>query len=106
MLRNKETSHKRLLVDRLKTSPRLSSKDVPMPPYLLEALQEYMERYPPRATETVLWEHKKKISTCLQGGIPEHTVATWVGDSVVELRRTYSHLLKDHAETHGARPLA
>ncbi|QEU90562.1 hypothetical protein CP970_06240 [Streptomyces kanamyceticus] len=159
VLRNKETSHKRLLVDRLKTSPRLSSKDVPMPPYLLEALQEYMERYPPRATETVLWAHKKKIddckrgsaralfwtprnyllgrtslndglwkptllklgikdeegnlptfhdlrhtfiSTCLQGGIPEHTVAAWVGDSVVELRRTYSHLLKDHAETHGA----
>ncbi|WP_367041393.1 tyrosine-type recombinase/integrase [Streptomyces sp. Je 1-332] len=42
------------------------------------------------------------ISTCLQNGIPEHTVAAWVGDSVEELRRTYSHLLRDHADTHGA----
>ncbi|MFE2188313.1 hypothetical protein ACFXB5_48950, partial [Streptomyces sp. NPDC059455] len=42
------------------------------------------------------------ISMCLQNGIPEHTVAAWVGDSVDELRRTYSHLLKDHADTHGA----
>ncbi|MDI3407056.1 hypothetical protein QIS96_24990, partial [Streptomyces sp. B-S-A6] len=42
------------------------------------------------------------ISTCLQNGIPEHTVAAWVGDSVEQLRRTYSHLLRDHADTHGA----
>ncbi|WP_435244722.1 tyrosine-type recombinase/integrase [Streptomyces sioyaensis] len=159
VLITKETRYKRVLVDRLKTSPRLTSKDVPMPPYLLEALAEYTERFPPRATETVLWEHRKKmddckrgsaralfwtprdnllhrnhfnddlwkptllklgikdeegnlptfhdlrhtfISTCLQNGIPEHTVAAWVGDSVQELRRTYSHLLKDHADTHGA----
>ncbi|NUL26049.1 tyrosine-type recombinase/integrase [Streptomyces lunaelactis] len=159
VLRTKETRYKRILVNRLKTSPRLNSKDTPMPPYLLEAVAEYMERFPPRATETVVWEHRKKIddckrssaralfwtprdnllcrnyfnddlwkpalvklgikdeegnlptfhdlrhtfiSTCLQNGIPEHTVAAWVGDSVEELRRTYSHLLKDHADTHGA----
>ncbi|MGC5042534.1 tyrosine-type recombinase/integrase [Streptomyces albidoflavus] len=159
VLKTKETRYKRLLVDRLKTSPRISTKDVPMPPYLVEALAEHMERFPPRVTETVLWEHRKKIddckrgsaralfwtprdnllcrnyfnddlwkpvllklgirdekgnlptfhdlrhtfiSTCLQNGIPEHTVAAWVGDSVDELRRTYSHLLKDHADTHGA----
>ncbi|MFE7072528.1 tyrosine-type recombinase/integrase [Streptomyces sp. NPDC057620] len=159
VLKIKETRHKRLLIDRLKTSPRLNSKVAPTPPYLLEAVAEYLERFPPRATETVLWEHRKKIddckrgsaralfwtprgnlmcrnyfnddlwkpallklgikdkdgnlptfhdlrhtfiSTCLQNGIPEHTVAAWVGDSVEELRRTYSHLLKDHADTHGA----
>ncbi|WP_328756951.1 hypothetical protein [Streptomyces sp. NBC_00271] len=130
-----------------------------MPPYLLEAVEEHTERFPPRATETVLWEHRRKIddckrgstralfwtphdnlmycsyfnealwkpallklgikdkdgnlptfhdlrhtfiSTCLQNGIPEHTVAAWVGTSVEDLRRTYSHLLKDHADTHGA----
>ncbi|WP_413100941.1 tyrosine-type recombinase/integrase [Streptomyces sp. Inha503] len=159
VLKTKETGYKRLMVDRLKTSPRLNTKDVPMPPYLVEALAEHMERFPPQATETVRWEHRKKIddckrgsaralfwtprnnlmcrnyfnddlwkptllklgikdeegnvptfhdlrhtfiSTCLQNGIPEHTVAAWVGDSVEELRRTYSHLLKDHADTHGA----
>ncbi|MGG7574057.1 tyrosine-type recombinase/integrase [Streptomyces sirii] len=159
VLITKETHYKRTLIDRLKTSPRISSKDVPMPPYLLEAVAEYKERFPPRVTETVLWEHRKKIadckrgsaralfqtprhnllhrnhfnddlwkpalvklgikdeegnlptfhdlrhtfiSTCLQNGIPEHTVAAWVGDSVDELRRTYSHLLRDHADTHGA----
>ncbi|MFD7504768.1 tyrosine-type recombinase/integrase [Streptomyces sp. NPDC059850] len=159
VLKTKETHYKPSLIDRLKTSPRLSSKEAPMPPYLQDALGEYMERFPPRATETVLWEHKKKIddckrgpvralfwtprnnllcrnyfneglwkptllklgikdedgnlptfhdlrhtfiSTCLQNGIPEHTVAAWVGDSVEELRRTYSHLLKNHADTHGA----
>ncbi|MGW8574840.1 hypothetical protein [Streptomyces niveus] len=146
-------------MNRLKTSPRLSSKEVPTPPYLLEAVAEYIERFPPQVSETVLWEPKKKISdckigstralfwtprgnllcrnyfnddlwkptllklgikdeeenlptfhdlrhtsisTCLQNAIPEHTVAAWVGDSVEELRRTYSHLLKDHAEAHGA----
>ncbi|GHF33895.1 hypothetical protein GCM10010218_13780 [Streptomyces mashuensis] len=159
VLRTKETRHRPTLVDRLKTSPRLNTKDVPVPPYLQDALGEYMERFPPQATETVLWEHKKKIddckrgparplfwtprggllnrnhfnddlwkptlrklgikdedgdlptfhdlrhtfiSRCLQNGIPEHTVAAWVGDTVEELRRTYSHLLKDHADTHGA----
>ncbi|GGW95447.1 tyrosine-type recombinase/integrase [Streptomyces noursei] len=159
VLKNNETGYKPLLVDRLKTSPRINSKDAPMPPYLAEALVEHMERYPPQTMKTVLWEHKKKIdtckrgstrplfvtphnnllcrnyfnerlwkptlrklgikdeegnlptfhdlrhtfiSTCLQNGIPEHTVAAWVGDSVEELRRTYSHLLKDHADTHGA----
>ncbi|MER5466776.1 hypothetical protein ABT010_40435 [Streptomyces sp. NPDC002668] len=157
VLRTKGTRHKRVLVNRLKTSPRFNSKDTPMPPYLLEAVAEYMERFPPRATETVVWEHRKKIddckrasaralfwtprdnllcrnyfnddlwkpalvklgikdeegnlpafhdlrhtSTCLQNGIPEHSVAAWVGDSVEELRRTCSHLLKDHADTHGA----
>nr|WP_239069582.1 tyrosine-type recombinase/integrase [Streptomyces sp. SID13666] len=159
LLKTKETGYKRLLVNRLKTSPRLNSKDVPTPAYLLEAVAEHIERFQPRETEVVLWEHRKKIadcnrgsaralfwtprgnlmcrnyfnedlwkpalrklgikdetgnlptfhdlrhtfiSTCLQNGIPEHTVAAWVGDSVDELRRTYSHLLKDHAETHGA----
>ncbi|MFF4543580.1 tyrosine-type recombinase/integrase [Streptomyces sp. NPDC001406] len=159
VLKTKETNYVPLLIDRLKTSPRLSTKEAPMAPYLLEALEEHMERYPPQATETILWEHKKKvddckegmaralfwtrqknllsrsyfndflwkptllelgikdaegnlptfhdlrhtfISTCLQNGIPEHTVAAWVGDSVEELRRTYSHLLSDHADTHGA----
>lgn len=159
VLRINETAHKALLVDRLKTSPRLNSKVVPAPPYLLEALAEHAERFPPMRTETVLWEHKRKIdecrraparayfstprknllnrntfndglwkptllklgikdedgnlptfhdlrhtfiSTCLQNGIPEHTVAAWVGDTVEEIRRTYSHLLKDHGETHGA----
>ncbi|MFF8789256.1 tyrosine-type recombinase/integrase [Streptomyces sp. NPDC015125] len=159
VLKTKETSYKRLLIDRLKTSPRLSSKDVPMPSYLVEAVEEYVARFPPRATETVLWQHRKKIAACkrgsaqalfwtprgnlldrsyfnddlwkpallklgikdedgnlptfhdlrhtfistsLQNGIPEHTVAAWVGDSVEELRRTYSHLLKNHADTHGA----
>ncbi|MFI1012695.1 tyrosine-type recombinase/integrase [Streptomyces sp. NPDC020965] len=155
----KETRYKRLLVERLKTSPRLDSKVVPVPPYLLEALEEHVYRFPPRVAETVLWEHRGKIedcargsaraffwssrnnllsrdhfnddlwkpalrklgildadgklptfhdlrhtfiSTCLQNGIPEHTVAAWVGDTVEEIRRTYSHLLKDHGETHGA----
>ncbi|MGX1268136.1 tyrosine-type recombinase/integrase [Streptomyces phaeoluteigriseus] len=159
VLRATESGYKPLLVDRIKTSPRLNTKDAPMAPYLLEALEEHMERYPPLATETVLWEHKRRfndckrgtanalfwtpysnvmcrnyfndrlwkpalrklgikdeegnlptfhdlrhtfISTCLHNGIPEHTVAAWVGDSVEELRRTYSHLLKDHADTHGA----
>ncbi|MGA5451893.1 tyrosine-type recombinase/integrase [Streptomyces umbrinus] len=159
VLRTKETRYKPLLVERLKTSPRLSSKSTPMPPYLLDAVEEHTERFPPLTTETVLWEHRKKIddckrgsaralfwtprgnlmccsyfnevlwkpallklgikdedgnlptfhdlrhtfiSTCLQNGIPEHTVAAWVGTSVEELRRTYSHLLKDHADTHGA----
>lgn len=159
VLRIKETAYKNVLVDRLKTSPRLDSKVVPAPPYLLEALTEHHARFPARLTETALWEHKKKIneckrgparayfwtprnnlmnrntfnddlwkpalqrlgikdengklptfhslrhtfiSTCLQNGIPEHTVAAWVGDTVEEIRRTYSHLLKDHGETHGA----
>ncbi|MEU5425522.1 hypothetical protein AB0H73_07920 [Streptomyces olivoreticuli] len=159
VLRTKETSYRPLLIDRLKTSPRLNTKDAPMPPYLQDALGEYMERFPPQVTETILWEHKKSIddckrgsapalfwtprggllsrdhfnndmwkptllklgikdengklptfhdlrhtfiSTCLQNAIPEHTVAAWVGDTVEELRRTYSHLLKDHADTHGA----
>ncbi|WP_435059444.1 tyrosine-type recombinase/integrase [Streptomyces sp. bgisy060] len=159
LLQTKETKHQRLIVDRLKTSPRVSSKTVPLPPYLVDALQEHIERFPPQATQTVLWEHRKKladckrgsiralfhtprgnivgprdfttgmwqpvmrrlgikdeegklptfhdlrhtfISTCLQNGIPEHTVAAWVGDSVDQLRRTYSHLLRDHADTHGA----
>ncbi|MEU1355260.1 hypothetical protein ABZ410_15365 [Streptomyces cinnamoneus] len=159
VLTTKETGYNPLLVDRLKTSPRLNTKDVPVPPYLQDALGQYMERFPPQATETVLWEHKKKIdgckrgsarplfwtshrgllrrnyfnenvwrptlqklgikdedgntptfhdlrhtfiSVCLQNGIPEHTVAAWVGDTVEELRRTYSHLLKDHVDTHGA----
>ncbi|MGX1907587.1 tyrosine-type recombinase/integrase [Streptomyces phaeochromogenes] len=159
VLRIKETDYKCLLIDRLKTSPRLDSKVVPAPPYLLEALTEHQARFPARLTETVLWEHKSKInecqrgpahayfwtprnnlinrntfnddlwkpalrrlgikdkegnlptfhdlrhtfiSTCLQNGIPEHTVAAWVGDTVEEIRRTYSHLLKDHGETHGA----
>ncbi|WP_086824040.1 site-specific integrase [Streptomyces sp. NRRL B-24572] len=159
LLRTKETGYKRLLVDRLKTSPHLSSKMVPMPPYLIETLQKHVERFPPQVAETVLWEHRKTInecrrgpvrplfrtprgnilgpsdfnegtwkpvmrklgikdeegklptfhdlrhtfiSTCLQNGIPEHTVGAWVGDSVEQLRRTYSHLLKDHADTHGA----
>ncbi|MGG2460095.1 tyrosine-type recombinase/integrase [Streptomyces sp. RGM 3693] len=159
VLTTKETGFKRLLVNRLKTSPRLNEKVVPTPPYLLEALGEHRERYPARTTEAVLWEHKKKISeckrgsaravfqtphnnlidrshfnenlwkpalrklgikdeegelptfhdlrhtfisTCLQNRIPEHTVAAWVGDSVEQIRRTYSHLLRDHGETHGA----
>lgn len=159
VLRIKETRYRPLLVDRLKTSPRLNSKNTPMPPYLLEAVAEHTQRFPPRSTKTVMWEHRKKIddckrgsaralfwssrgnllcrnhfnddvwkptmlklgikdeegnlptfhdlrhtfiSTCLQNGIPEHTVAAWVGDSVEELRRTYSHLLKDHVDTHGA----
>ncbi|AKN68792.1 hypothetical protein QR97_02315 [Streptomyces sp. PBH53] len=159
VLRTKETGYRPILVDRLKTSPRLNTKDVPTPPYLQDTLGEYMERYPPKLTQTVHWEHKKKIddckrgpvralfwtprggllnrnhfnddvwkptllklgikdedgdlptfhdlrhtfiSTCLQNGIPEHTVAAWVGDTVEELRRTYSHLLKNHADTHGA----
>ncbi|GAB2965957.1 hypothetical protein GCM10023080_029700 [Streptomyces pseudoechinosporeus] len=159
VLRTLETRYKPTVVDRLKTSPRINAKDAPMPPYLLEVLQEYMERHPPRPTENILWEQKKTIndckrgsvralfwtprknlldqshfnegmwkptllklgikdeegnlptfhdlrhtfiSTCLQNGIPEHTVAAWVGNSVEELRRTYSHLLKDHADTHGA----
>ncbi|MEU6460364.1 hypothetical protein [Streptomyces sp. NPDC046976] len=159
VLRTKETRYRPTLVDRLKTSPRLSTKDVPIPLYLQEVLDEHREYHPPQLAENVLWEHKKTItdckrgsvsalfwtprqnlicrnyfnddiwkptlrklgikdeegnlptfhdlrhtfiSTCLQGGIPEHTVAAWVGDSVEELRRTYSHLLKDHANTHGA----
>ncbi|MFB6525280.1 tyrosine-type recombinase/integrase [Streptomyces sp. NPDC056399] len=159
VLKVKETQYRPRLVERLKTSPRISSKTVPMPSYLHEALEEHMARYPPQPTENIIWEHKKKvdackrstahalfwtpynnlmagnyfndglwkptlrrlgikdennelptfhdlrhtfISTCLQNGIPEHTVAAWVGDSVEELRRTYSHLLKDHADTHGA----
>ncbi|RLU86292.1 hypothetical protein CTZ27_25295 [Streptomyces griseocarneus] len=159
VLRSKETGNRPGLVDRLKTSPRLNTKDVPLPPYLQDVLGEYMERFPPQSTETVLWEHKKKIddckrgstralfwtargglvcrnyfneglwkptllklgikdengnlptfhdlrhtfiSTCLQNAIPEHTVAAWVGDTVDELRRTYSHLLKNHTDTHGA----
>ncbi|MFF0482001.1 tyrosine-type recombinase/integrase [Streptomyces sp. NPDC004435] len=159
VLTTKETRYKRLLVERLKTSPRLNSKVVPAPSYLLEALAEHSTRHPPRTAETVLWEHRKQIadcergsarayfwtprnnlmsrnyfnddlwkptllklgikdkdgnlptfhdlrhtfiSTCLQNGIPEHTVAAWVGDTVEEIRRTYSHLLKDHGETHGA----
>ncbi|WP_411147343.1 tyrosine-type recombinase/integrase [Streptomyces sp. A30] len=159
VLRTKETEYRPTIVDRLKTSPRLSTKDVPIPPYLQDALDEHMERHPPQPAENVLWEHKKTIadcergsvralfwsrrknlvcrnhfnddawkptlrklgikdekgnlptfhdlrhtfiSTCLQNGIPEHTVAAWVGDSVEELRRTYSHLLRDHADTHGA----
>ncbi|MGI5337627.1 tyrosine-type recombinase/integrase [Streptomyces sp. CA-181903] len=159
VLKTQETGHKPMLIDRLKTSPRLTTKDVPAPSYLQEELAGHAERYPPMVTETVLWEHKKTvdtckrgparalfwtprggllsrshfnddlwkpvlrrlgikdekgelptfhdlrhtfISTCLQNGIPEHTVAAWVGDTVEELRRTYSHLLKDHADTHGA----
>ncbi|MBT2395277.1 tyrosine-type recombinase/integrase [Streptomyces sp. ISL-100] len=159
VLRTKETRYRPTVVDRLKTSPRLYTKSVPIPPYLQEVLEEYMKRHPPRSTENILWEHKKKmddckrgtvralfwtprknlncrnhfndgvwkpallklgikdeegnlptfhdlrhtfISTCLQNKIPEHTVAAWVGDSVEELRRTYSHLLRDHADTHGA----
>ncbi|MFC4463228.1 hypothetical protein ACFPH6_01155 [Streptomyces xiangluensis] len=34
--------------------------------------------------------------------VTRYTVAAWVGDSVEELGRPYSHLLKDHADTHGA----
>ncbi|WP_411059200.1 tyrosine-type recombinase/integrase [Streptomyces sp. E11-3] len=159
ILRTKETRYSPTLVERLKTSPRLNTKDVPTPPYLVDGLEEFMERQPPRVTQNVLWEHKKTlteckrgtaralfwsarnnlicrnhfnddawkptlrklgikdekgnlptfhdlrhtfISTCLQNGIPEHTVAAWVGDSVEELRRTYSHLLRNHADTHGA----
>lgn len=159
VLRTKETGYSPTLIDRLKTSPRLDTKDVPIPPYLQQVLGEYMERYPPQPAANVLWEHKRTItdcdrgsvpalfwslrrnlicrnhfnddvwkptlrklgikdakgnlptfhdlrhtfiSTCLQNGIPEHTVAAWVGDSVEELRRTYSHLLKNHADTHGA----
>ncbi|MFD3514942.1 tyrosine-type recombinase/integrase [Streptomyces sp. NPDC058657] len=159
VLRTKETQYKPLMVNRLKTSPRLNSKEAPMPLYLLEAVAEHQERYPSQVTDAVVWEHRKKIddckraparalfwtprnnlmdrttfnedlwkpvllklgikdengklptfhdlrhtfiSTCLQNGIPEHTVAAWVGDSVEELRRTYSHLLKDHVDTHGA----
>ncbi|MEW1699776.1 tyrosine-type recombinase/integrase [Streptomyces sp. NPDC093249] len=158
-LRTKETGHKQILVDRLKTSPSLPTKVAPIPPYLQEALREHIERFPPLPTTTVLWEHRKTIdtcergpvravftssfdnlvdrnhftqsvwrptltklgirdaagkiptfhdlrhtfiSTCLQNAIPEHTVAQWVGDSVEQLRRTYSHLLKDHVETYGA----
>ncbi|MEU8540936.1 tyrosine-type recombinase/integrase [Streptomyces sp. NPDC048717] len=159
VLRIKDTGHRPLLVNRLKTSPRLSSKVVPAPPHLLEALAVYRQNFPPQATETVLWEHRRKIaeckrgsalayfwtprrllmnrnyfndhiwkpvleklgirdadgrtptfhdlrhtfiSMCLQNRIPEHTVAAWVGDTVEEIRRTYSHLLKDHGQTHGA----
>ncbi|WP_328333278.1 tyrosine-type recombinase/integrase [Streptomyces sp. NBC_00455] len=159
VLKVKETKYRPALLERLKTSPRLSSKYVPTPTYLLDAFKEHMERYPPQTTESVRWEHKKKIddckrgtaralfwtpynnlmagnyfndclwkptlrrldikdadgdlptfhdlrhtfiSSCLQNRIPEHTVAAWVGDSVDELRRTYSHLLRDHADTHGA----
>ncbi|MDX2557710.1 tyrosine-type recombinase/integrase [Streptomyces stelliscabiei] len=159
VLRTKESGYSPTLVDRLKTSPRLNTKNVPIPPYLQDVLDEYMEWRPPRPTANVLWEHKKTIteckrgsvqalfwtrrgnlvcrnhfnddawkptllklgikdeegnlptfhdlrhtfiSTCLQNGIPEHTVAAWVGDTVEELRRTYSHLLRDHADTHGA----
>ncbi|MER5301276.1 tyrosine-type recombinase/integrase [Streptomyces lasiicapitis] len=159
VLRIKETGYKCLLVDRLKTSPRLNSKVVPVPPYALDALDEYQQKYPARGTQNVIWEHRRKIddckrgfanayfwtprnnlmdrnyfndhiwkpvlrklgikdedgelptfhdlrhtfiSTCLQNGIPEHTVAAWVGDTVEEIRRTYSHLLKDHGQTHGA----
>ncbi|MFM9697925.1 tyrosine-type recombinase/integrase [Streptomyces europaeiscabiei] len=159
VLKTKETRHKPTLIDRLKTSPRLTTKDVPIPPHLQEALNEHMSRHPPRAAQNVLWQHKQKIddcqrgsvqalfwgphntllcknhfneclwkptlrklgikdekgnlptfhdlrhtfiSTCLQNRIPEHTVAAWVGDSVEMLRSTYSHLLKDHADTHGA----
>ncbi|MFZ3557244.1 tyrosine-type recombinase/integrase [Streptomyces sp. BH055] len=159
ILRTKESGYSPTLVDRLKTSPRLNTKTVPMPDYLVDSLDAFMEERPPRPTPNVLWEHRKTItecergtaqalfwttrgnlvcrnhfnddawkptlrklgikdekgnlptfhdlrhtfiSTCLQGGIPEHTVAAWVGDTVEELRRTYSHLLKDHADTHGA----
>ncbi|MEU1311088.1 hypothetical protein ABZ419_19665 [Streptomyces cinnamoneus] len=159
VLRTKETGYRPRLIDRLKTSPRLNTKDVPVPPYFQDILGEHMERFPPQTTETILWEHRKKtdnckrgsaralfwtprgnlvsrdtfndalwkptlrklgikdengelptfhdlrhtfISVCLQGGIPEHTVAAWVGDTVEQLRRTYSHLLNDHADTHGA----
>ncbi|MGA5135465.1 tyrosine-type recombinase/integrase [Streptomyces olivoreticuli] len=159
VLTTKETGFNPMLLERLKTSPRLNTKDVPVPPYLQDVLGEYMERFPPQAIETVRWEHKKKIddckrgsaralfrtshggllrrnyftekvwkptllklgikdddgdlptfhdlrhtfiSMCLQNAIPEHTVAAWVGDTVEELRRTYSHLLKNHADTHGA----
>ncbi|MFG2141802.1 tyrosine-type recombinase/integrase [Streptomyces sp. NPDC048650] len=159
VLRTKETSYRPTLVERLKTSPRLNEKTVPIPPWLMESIDEHQELVPPRKVEAVLWEHKRKIadvgrgtasalfwtprgglldrnhfnddiwkptlrkvgikdekgelptfhdlrhtfiSMCLQAGIPEHTVAAWVGDSVEEIRRTYSHLLKNHAETHGA----
>ncbi|MEU9699579.1 tyrosine-type recombinase/integrase [Streptomyces sp. NPDC047981] len=159
VLKIKETQYRPRLVERLKTSPRIRSKTVPMPSYLHDALEEHMAAYAPQPTENIIWEHKKKadackrstahalfwtpynnlmagnyfndglwkptlrrlgirdengelptfhdlrhtfISTCLQNGIPEHTVAAWVGDSVEEVRRTYSHLLRDHADTHGA----
>ncbi|MDI3407711.1 tyrosine-type recombinase/integrase, partial [Streptomyces cavernicola] len=64
VLRSKETHYKPTLVDRLKTSPYLNTKDVPMPPYLLEALKENRRRHPPQATQSVLWEHKKGIDDC------------------------------------------
>ncbi|MFI6686575.1 tyrosine-type recombinase/integrase [Streptomyces sp. NPDC050485] len=159
VLKVKETKYRPHLVERLKTSPRLSSKEAPMPSFLQDALEEHMERFPPLLTENIVWEHRKKvddcrrttaralfwtpyknlmsgnyfndylwrptmrklgikdengglptfhdlrhtfISTCLQNNIPEHTVAAWVGDSVEELRRTYSHLLRNHVDTHGA----
>lgn len=66
------------------------------------ALTRRSFQQPARLTETLLWEHKKKNNECLQNGIQEHTVAAWVGDTVKEIRRTYSHLLKDHGATHGA----
>lgn len=159
VLSTKEVSYRPTLIERLKTSPRLDEKTVPIPPWLQEAIYEHQELVPPLKVEAVVWEHKKKIadcaramtpalfstprggllnrnhfnddiwkptlrkvgikdekgklptfhdlrhtfiSMCLQAGIPEHTVAAWVGDSVEEIRRTYSHLLKNHAETHGA----